>query len=71
MNIKQITGLSLRKVIENATAGATSAASVATNIGSAATKGTIGVGFDASGDKGIYQGKPKKQTSKASSVIRR
>lgn len=54
MNIKDIVGI--RNVHENATSGATGAASVATVVGG------LGVGFDPNGDKGIYSDtKPKKQ----------
>lgn len=70
MRLHDITGKTLRQMIENATAGATNAASIATNT-AGSTKGSIGVGFDAGGDKGIYQGKPKKQAAKGSNVIRR
>lgn len=45
---------------ENASAGATGAASVATSVG-AVGPGGLGPGFDPSGDKGIYQDKPKKK----------
>ncbi len=54
---------------ENATAGATSAASIATNVSGTAA-GAIGVGFDPNGHKGIYQGKPSKK-SKAAPVLKR
>lgn len=54
-------------LIENATAGATSAASVATCIGA---PGGIGAGFDPTGDYGIYP-KPKQPKSKKAGVIRR
>lgn len=53
-----------RRLSENATAGATSAASIATNV--TTTSGGLGAGFDPSGHKGIYQGKKKK-----GNVIRR
>jgi hypothetical protein len=43
---------------ENATAGATSAASVATVVGG------LGSGFDPNGHKGIYQGAKKKKEKK-------
>lgn len=58
-------------VAENATAGATSAASVASSIGSAPKNGSLGVGFDPNGDQGIYAGKPKKQATKAKPILRR
>ena len=54
MNINDIVGS--RTVYENATSGATGAASIATVVGG------LGVGFDPNGDKGIYSDvKPKKQ----------
>jgi hypothetical protein len=44
--------------LESATCGATGAASIATVPGAV---GGIGVGFDPSGDKGIYQASKKKK----------
>jgi hypothetical protein len=70
MNVQDLLGRSIRKVIENATSGATSAASIATSTAGTG-KGAIGVGFDPNGNKGIYQGKLKKQSSKGSNIIRR
>lgn len=55
-----------RSLRENASAGATSAASIATGTG---TVGGLGIGFSPNGDKGIYQGKPKKKGKP--NVIRR
>jgi hypothetical protein len=42
-----------KEIIENASAGATGSASVATVVGG------LGAGFDPNGDKGIYQKTPK------------
>lgn len=47
----------IKAIKENATAGATSAASVATSVGG------IGTGFDPNGHKGIYQDSKKKKKS--------
>lgn len=52
----------IKAIKENATAGGTSAASIATSVGG------IGTGFDPNGHKGIYQDKPKK---KKAPLIRR
>lgn len=52
----------VRAIKENATAGATSAASIATSVGG------LGTGFDPNGHKGIYQGNGKK---KKAPLIRR
>lgn len=52
----------VRAIKENATAGATSAASIATSVGG------LGTGFDPNGDKGIYQSNGKK---KKAPLIRR
>lgn len=54
---------------ENATSGATSAASIATNVAGTGA-GAIGVGFDPNGHKGIYQGKPSKK-SKSAPILKR
>jgi hypothetical protein len=51
---------------ENATAGASSAASVATSVAT----GGLGVGFDPNGDFGVYS-KPKKRADSKVPVIRR
>lgn len=69
MRAKQIIGRSIHSIIENATAGSTSAASVAVSVGGEPKSGAIGVGFNPDGDAGIYAGKPKK--AKASPVLRR
>lgn len=55
---------------ENATAGATSAASIAVAPPSGTGAGAIGVGFDPNGHKGIYQGMSSKK-SKAAPVLKR
>lgn len=57
---------------ENATAGATSAASIASVPGGRGGQvGGLGVGFNPNGDQGIYQGKPKKKAKSGNGVIRR
>ncbi len=52
----------IQAIKEHATAGGTSAASIATSVGG------IGTGFDPNGHKGIYEEKPKK---KKAPLIRR
>lgn len=55
----------INDIIENASAGATGAASIATSVGG------LGAGFDPNGDKGIYQNLPKKKSESKPLVIRR
>ncbi|RYD60677.1 MAG: hypothetical protein EOP83_18845 [Verrucomicrobiaceae bacterium] len=81
MNFKDLTGKSVRQEIsdiihENASSGATGAASVATVTGGKdALKGAIGVGFDPNGhDRGIYpapSSKNKSKSKKTSGTLRR
>ena len=62
----------LIKIIkESSTSGSTSSASIATAVSGSSkilrrnpTEGSIGVGFDAEGDWGIYE-KPSKKSSKS------
>lgn len=58
---------------ENASAGATSAANIATSTGSIPASGSLGVGFDPNGHWGIYQDKKpgNKTKKKAATVIKR
>lgn len=71
MRVIDVMQRSLRKVIENATAGATCAANVASTPGGRKGKvGGLGVGFNPNGDHGIYQDKKKKSKS-GDGVIRR
>lgn len=77
MKLRDITGKTLRQMIdeallrENASSGATSAASIAASPGGGGGQGAIGVGFDPNGhDRGIYPA-PKKRQSKKPGVIRR
>lgn len=61
----------IQNLMETASAGATGAGNIATVAGNGKTSvGTIGAGFDADGDYGIYP-KPKKKKKKTASVIRR
>lgn len=61
----------IEKLMETASAGATGAGNIATVVGNGKSGvGTIGAGFDADGDYGIYP-KPKKKKKKTPSVIRR
>jgi hypothetical protein len=57
---------------ETASSGGTASGSVATNVGGMQdpTPGSLGVGFDASGDQGIY-GKTKKKPKAKTPIIRR
>lgn len=77
MNLKDLTGKTVRETIdeallrENASSGATSAASIAVSPGGGGGQGAIGVGFDPNGhDRGIYPA-PKKRQTKKSGVIKR
>jgi hypothetical protein len=58
---------------ETASGGATASGSVATNVGGMKdpTPGSLGVGFDASGDQGIYGASKKKPKAKKAPIIRR
>jgi hypothetical protein len=71
MRIRDLTDSALAAeisaLIENASAGATGAASVATCVSGS---GGLGAGFDPNGDWGVYA-KPKKQKKPKSSVIKR
>jgi hypothetical protein len=57
---------------ETASSGGTSSGCVATNVGGtqAPAPGSLGVGFDASGDQGVY-GKAKKKPKAKAPIIRR
>lgn len=58
---------------ETASAGATASGNVATNVGGMKepTSGSLGVGFDASADHGIYEKPKKKPAAKKAVILRR
>lgn len=62
-------------IAENATCGATGAASVASTVGGSAnpTAGALGIGFDPNGHWGIYEPNRKKKTKnvKSATLIKR
>jgi len=53
-------------VNETSTAGSTASGNVATSVGKAGMKGSIGAGFDSQGHKGIYDAAERKKGRKKS-----